>query len=62
MTSEELKHPSEIRKQRIYSRLFEMCVPVEVIHKDRRKEKLVSEYDELGALLGLNAAESNENA
>lgn len=60
LTAEELKHPSEIRKQRIYSRLFEMCVPVEVIHRDRRKEKLIADYDEFNALLGLNAAESNE--
>lgn len=60
LTAEELKHPSEIRKQRIYSRLFEMCIPVEVIHKDRRKEKLIADYDEMNALLGLNAAESNE--
>lgn len=59
LTSEELKHPSEIRKQRIYSRLFEMCVPIEVKHKDRRKEKLIADYDEFSALLGLNAAESN---
>jgi DNA replication protein DnaC len=60
LTSEELKHPADIRKQRIYSRLFEMCVPVEVKHKDRRKEKLIADYDEFNALLGLNAAEGNE--
>lgn len=28
LTAAELKDPSEVRKQRIYSRLFEMCVPV----------------------------------
>jgi DNA replication protein DnaC len=60
LTAEELKHPQEIRKQRIYSRLFEMCVPVEVKHRDRRKDKLIADYDELNALLGLNAAESSE--
>lgn len=60
LTADELKHPSEIRKQRIYSRLFEMCIPVEVIHKDRRKEKLISDFDEFDALLGLKAAESSE--
>lgn len=54
LTSDELKHPAEIRKQRIYSRLFEMCVPVEVIGKDRRREKLKREYETLGDLLGLN--------
>lgn len=59
LTAEELKHPSEIRKQRIYSRLFEMCVPVEVIHKDRRKEKLITDYDEMNELLGLNGIIQN---
>lgn len=54
LTSDELKHPAEIRKQRIYSRLFEMCIPVEVVGKDRRREKLKDEYSELGELLGLN--------
>ncbi|MBR4152065.1 MAG: ATP-binding protein [Selenomonadaceae bacterium] len=57
LTSDELKHPQEIRKQRIYSRLFEMCVPLEVKHKDRRKEKLIADFDEMNALLGLNAAD-----
>lgn len=53
LTSEELKHPAEMRKQRIYSRLFEMCIPVEVKGKDRRKEKLKSDYKDLEDLLGL---------
>ena len=53
LTSEELKHPLDIRKQRIYSRLFEMCVPVEVKGTDRRKEKLKSDYKEFEELLGL---------
>lgn len=53
LTSEELKHPAEMRKQRIYSRLFEMCIPVEVKGKDRRKEKLKDDYKELEDMLGL---------
>lgn len=60
LTGDELKRPAEIRKQRIYSRLFEMCVPVEVKGKDRRKQKLRDEYGEIGDLLGLNAAQRNE--
>lgn len=60
LTSEELKHPAEIRKQRIYSRLFEMCVPIEVQGFDRRKKKLIDEYDELGNLLGLDVAGRND--
>jgi DNA replication protein DnaC len=61
LTSEELKHPADIRKQRIYSRLFEMCIPIEVKGKDRRKEKLINEFDETAELLGLNVAQSNGN-
>ena len=60
LTSDELKHPNEIRKQRIYSRLFEMCLPVEVTGRDRRKKKLIDEYDEIGEMLGLNVAERND--
>lgn len=65
LTSEELKHPAEMRKQRIYSRLFEMCIPVEVKGVpdvkggDRRKLKLKNEFNEMADLLGLNVAERN---
>lgn len=58
LTSDELKHPAEIRKQRIYSRLYEMCLPVEVVGKDRRKQKLREEYDEISAMLGLTDKKS----
>ncbi len=53
LTGEELKHPTDIRKHRIYSRLLEMCVPVEVKGKDRRTEKLKSDYKDLEEVLGL---------
>nr|DAO53776.1 MAG TPA: Replicative helicase [Caudoviricetes sp.] len=51
LTAEELKHPIEIRKQRIYSRLLEMCVPIEVTGTDRRKEKLKNDYDSFKKIL-----------
>ena len=54
LTSEELKKPLEIRKKRIYSRLFEMCYPIEVKGKDRRKQKLREEFGEIGEMLGMN--------
>ena len=60
LTSEELKKPAEIRKKRIYSRLFEMCFPIEVKGKDRRKQKLREEFSEIGNLLGLDVAERNK--
>ena len=60
LTSEELKNPAEIRKKRIYSRLFEMCFPIEVKGADRRKQKLRQEFDEIGTLLGFDVAERNK--
>lgn len=53
LSAEEIKSPADIRKQRTYSRLLEMCIPVEVVGKDRRKQKLVADYAELNDLLGL---------
>ena len=53
LTAEELKRPTEIRKQRIYSRLLEMCIPVQVDGKDRRKEKLKDDYKRYEEILGL---------
>lgn len=53
LTADEIKHPADVRKQRTYSRLLEMCVPVEVKGKDRRRQKLKDDYNELNELLGL---------
>ena len=53
LTAEELKNPADMRRQRIYSRLFEMCIPVEVKGQDRRKVKLAKDYKDLEELLGL---------
>ncbi len=57
LTSKELKHPAEIRKQRIYSRLFEMCVPIQVAGADRRKQITINELDDTTELLGLTVEE-----
>lgn len=53
LTGEELKSPADMRKQRIYSRLFEMCIPYEVKGVDRRKEKLKEDYQKYKELLGI---------
>lgn len=53
LTADEIKHPADIRKQRVYSRLLEMCIPVEVKGVDRRREKLKAEHAEYTDLLGL---------
>lgn len=41
LTQEEMREAKEIRKERIFSRLSEMCIPIEVkAENDRRKQKL----------------------
>lgn len=53
LTSEELKHPSDISYQRTFSRLLEMCIPVKVEGKDKRLEKLKADIQPMKDLLGL---------
>lgn len=53
LTANELKNPKGVGKQRIYSRLFEMCIPVEVQGIGRRKRKLAEDYEDLQDMLGL---------
>lgn len=53
LTGDELKYPSDIRRQRIYSRLLDMCIPFEVKGKDRRKEHLKDNVDYYKDLLGI---------
>lgn len=47
----DLKHPDSLFRKRIFSRLFEMCIPVEVKGTDRRKLRLRDETAELKELL-----------
>ena len=53
LTAQELNNPAQISKQRIYSRLFEMCLPVEIRGTDRRKKELKGNMEEYKSLLGL---------
>lgn len=53
LTADELKYPADVRKQRIFSRLLEMCVVVKVDGKDRRKQKMIADHKELEGLLGI---------
>lgn len=53
LTGQELKNPSDITNQRTFSRLLEMCYPLEVNGKDRRREKLKNHFEETKSLLGL---------
>lgn len=53
LSAQELFSPTEMSKQRIYSRILEMCVPVKVEGKDRRKEKAKEQNSEIKKMLGL---------
>ena len=53
LTREELLHPASITHQRIFSRLFEMCTPIEVTGKDRRQKTLREDIGKMKSLLGL---------
>lgn len=53
LTAQELKQSADIRKQRIYSRLFERCIPLEVKGVDRRRERLKDDYKTFSGMLGL---------
>ena len=53
LTAQELKSPGQMRRQRVFSLIFEMCVPYEVKGTDRRRQKLRDTHDEDRKLLGL---------
>lgn len=53
LTQTELTAPGSVDKERIYSRLLEMCVPVEVKGTDRRERKLRDDSADMKRLLGL---------
>lgn len=52
LTAQELSGTTDIRKQRVFSRLIEMCVPITVTGRDRRKAKAAQNAEIMG-LLGL---------
>lgn len=53
LTAEQLKNPADITYQRTFSRLYEMCIPVEVSGQDRRRDCLREDYKEYKDLLGI---------
>lgn len=53
LTKADLMAPGSIARQRIYSRLLEMCIPVEVKGADRRQKKLYDDSADMARLLGL---------
>ena len=53
LTREQLMHPEDVTYQRIYSRLFEMCTPIEIAGADRRHAALKNDIAATKQLLGL---------
>lgn len=53
LTQAELTAPVSVDRRRVYSRLFEMCVPIEVKGTDRRGKKLNDDSADMKRLLGL---------
>lgn len=53
LTGDELKHPADMTNQRTFSRLLEMCLPIEVAGADRRRERLKEDFAEFRGLLGI---------
>jgi DNA replication protein DnaC len=53
LTRDELQKPADLTNQRIFSRLFEMCTPIEVTGNDRRRKALREDIGKAKQLLGL---------
>lgn len=53
LTADAIKNPADIAYQRIFSRLLEMCVPIEVKGEDRRRKILKDSFSEYSEILGL---------
>lgn len=53
LTANELKNPADMAKKRIYSRLYDMCLMVEVQGEDRRRAHLKEDYARFHDLLGI---------
>lgn len=53
LTAEELKKPQDIVNKRIYDRILEKCLPIEVEGVNRRHKKTAEKYGDLKDLLGL---------
>ena len=50
---EDIKKPDNVGNSRIYDRVLEMCHPVEVAGKSRRRQKVKADYRSMNDILGL---------
>lgn len=53
LKAEQIKNPADLAYQRIFSRLLEMCVPIEVKGEDRRRKILKDSFSEYSEILGI---------
>lgn len=53
VTTEQLRSPTDIVSERIYSRIMEMCHPIKMEGQDIRREKAKSEFREMSEILGV---------
>ena len=53
LTALQLSSGQDISRSRIYSRLFEMTIPIEVKHSDRRRDNMAEESKKYASLLGM---------
>lgn len=53
MISEQMKATENIQLQRIYDRIFERCLPIEVTGQSRRKQKLAAGAADMRRKLGI---------
>lgn len=60
LTGKQLRSQDDIFKQRIYSRLYEMCMPYEVNGQDKREGILKKNVERVKKLIGFKEGEGNE--
>ena len=53
LTAEELKNPADVAYRRIFSRVLEMCIPLEVKGIDRRRKNLKDSFGMYAQMLGI---------
>ena len=54
---EEIKKPKDLTYRRMYDRLLEICHPIKVDGKSRRRESVMRTYNERNSMLGLQRSE-----
>lgn len=53
LTADQLKNPAEVRYKRIYDRILEKAVPIEIKGESRRRQALRDTHADMKAMLGL---------